>query len=162
MSATRRGPEAIGRPGRPPRRARALRSRVRALVGVLIAIAASGPALAAEPAPVELSVGQPAPYAGLLISRELALRAMQCQEHDLPMCRLERVRDVAVCKLEVATVTELRRIEKQRGDRLAAQLQKAAEIEPPERPWWQHPALWAGLGVAVGIGASVAIVEAVR
>ncbi|MGB0684809.1 MAG: hypothetical protein ACPGQD_01265 [Planctomycetota bacterium] len=128
--------------------------------GVLSGEAEAGPP--PSPPSVALEQGDPAPFRGILLTPELAVQALKCPRHDLPLCELERRKESALLGLDLALCEDLRQIAEDRANFLTVQLDTTTRIEPPVQPWWKHPALWASVGVAVGVGVTVAIAQATR
>lgn len=123
-----------------------------AALGALVIVAAS------PPAAVDLERGEPAPYAGTLIPVEVALECASCKV-SLPVIGAKLDRLQARYDVETKRLETERDAERAGRLRLADALEElAAESEPSVV---EHPALWGGIGVVVGIGLTLLVVYAV-
>ncbi len=119
------------------------------LLAALLIVAAQN----AEPDAAPLRAGQPAPYAGILMPAEMAIRLgqrVESCEFELQQSVVKSDRLLSIEKtsceqriklLETTTKLHVNDLEQQL---LAAH--KAAE-----RQWWENPALSIGIGIGAGI-----------
>lgn len=124
-------------------------------------VARCGVARCAEPEPdsVGLRAGAPAPYTGVLTPPG-AYRVLLRLGDDLDAEREGRKLDAEQHKADVDALTaKLAAVE---AARRACEQDKAPAPKPRRRPWYEEPLFLVGSGVALGIGATVAIVEAAR
>lgn len=121
--------------------------------------------LVATPCPeaTVVKAGQPAACSGTVLPRADIVMAAKCLKGSLlSECQASAKRDRQAA---AARHRDLRRqvaAEKARGDLLDKRLAEVAAIAPPTRDWWEHPALWGAVGLAVGIGATVGIYQLLR
>ena len=123
------------------------------MIAALIIVGAIG---AAPPPAVDLRAGDPAPFAGVLIPAEVALKCATCVKVELPTCRSKTKAADALCATKTARLSEEREAERERGDKLAARLAQRAE-PPPVVEWYEHPVFWGFVGLAVGVGLALAL-----
>jgi hypothetical protein len=102
----------------------------------------------AEPKPVDLERGDPAPFAGTLIPFELAYRCADCAVA-LRQLEAEAERDAKLAAIELERAEAERDAEREARLELERALREAASIEPSVA---EHPALWGGVGLVVGAG----------
>lgn len=129
-----------------------------ALITVLIACAYARaapptvvvPEAPAEPKPVDLERGDPAPYAGTLIPLELAYRCADCKLA-LDVLEAKSERDARLAAIQLERATAERDAEREARLRLDDALRDAARIDR-STPLAEHPALWGGVGLVVGAG----------
>ena len=127
-----------------------------AIVAPLVALVVGAPCDAAVP----LGGGDTSPCEGILVPSAEALRAIQCARVGLPGCRatLDAERGSCVIRLDAAAQREDALLDRvAHAERALDAMAKCPECE---RAWWDSPALWAGGGLVVGVGLTIAILKA--
>ena len=87
----------------------------------------------------------------LLVPVDQAKKALKSAQQ-LDECRQREtiMRELHRAQLEAAWQDEF--VERQRADKLAELLDKASKLEPPERPWYEHPAFVASVSAVAAAG----------
>lgn len=109
---------------------------------------------------VPLAQGDTSPCEGVLVPAADALAAVRCARVHLPECRVRL--EGADAELEIKLDAAAQR-EDELLDRIAradAAIDSMSAANAQLSPWWDSPALWAGAGVAVGVGVTLAILKA--
>lgn len=110
----------------------------------------------AEPA-VPLSAGEVAPYAGILMPGEVVRALLHAQdERDEVRAHAEAERERARADLAACVAVSDAR------ERARVACEGSRVPPPPERAWSGWPWVAGGVGVVVGVGLTVLVVEAVR
>lgn len=129
------------------------------VLAALIVTCGTGRCAEPEPDSVGLRAGAPAPYTGILTPPG-AYRALLRAQDDLDAEREGRALDAEQHKADVDALTaKLAAVE---AARRACEQDRAPAPKPRRRPWYEEPLFLVGSGLALGIGATVAIVEAAR
>jgi hypothetical protein len=96
------------------------------------------------------------PCSGVLLPRPWALECASCRDVQLPECRadLESVRELAALDLDsIRLELDAERLAHDETRRLLALAEKHAG--PPM--WFEHPAFWTAVGVAIGASVTAGI-----
>lgn len=101
-----------------------------------------------------LHAGDPIPCApALIVPPADAAALLRCRRVELPKCEAD-----FQSAMDLAEVT--RRLLQQRL--AAAEYAAAHPPPPPPRRWYEHPAVWGGAGVVVGLAVGVGLALATR
>jgi len=99
---------------------------------------------------LELKVGEPSPFTGQLLTVDLALELGDKADSCDSVVRREVRRVTEVGKVRVDAADAKAQIQAQAAERLAGLLRVTSGAAPPERPFYEHPAILVGAGVVVG------------
>lgn len=134
--------------------------------GPILASAEDNPTLDPNPPqnkPVLLLQGDPAPFRGMLSPLDMlatiTARAEGCDR------RIETAREWErdLAEIDLQLEEHLREVDQERYEAELELLR--ATVERVEPDWWEHPAIWFGLGIVAAIAVtagSVSIIEATR
>ena len=96
----------------------------------------------------ELIDGQQSPCRGIVWPKLWTMRALQCVEADLPEAKQTIEASGRLLQSCENSLTELQGSHRRALDDLEQIARNAAGLNL--RPWYEHPALWLGLGIAGG------------
>lgn len=105
---------------------------------VVVALASSASAASCERSH-KLEASAQAPCSGTLVPDAEARAAALCVAVDLPECRRKQGVELEAARVRHETLERLVLVERERADRLAELLEQATKLEPPDRPWYEHP-----------------------
>ena len=127
-------------------------------VAAISLVVVSGACIPAHAEPCEsaipLRAGDEIHCSGLLVPLDEAARAIECATVTLPALEARRKGELQSCFADYEASRRIAETERNRGARLAIELDKLGQsIEPV--PLWKHPAIWGSVGFILGSTATI-------